>query len=159
MHQWRHGLIREIKKIRNTRPCIADSMDGVTEGIGDHFKNIYKRLYNSVDDTEELLDLCETVNKKVNIFSIHDVNKVTPDIVKEAAHNFRDSNSDPTYSFSSDCIKNGPDELFSLLSTVIKTFLIHGKVTFFLLLATLVPIIKDKLGSINDSKNYRSGKT
>jgi hypothetical protein len=39
---------------------------------------------------------------------------------------------------------------------VIKSFLIHGKVTFFLLLATLVPLIKDKLGSINDSKNYRS---
>ena len=35
-------------------------------------------------------------------------------------------------------------------------FLVHGHVTLILLLATLVPIIKDKLGSINVSKNYRS---
>ena len=77
------------------------------------------------------------MNGKVNIFGIYDVNKVTPDIVKEAAHNLRDSKPDPTFRFSSDCIKN---ELFFLLSTVIKNFLIHGKVTFFLLLARLVPI-------------------
>ena len=32
----------------------------------------------------------------------------------------------------------------------------NGHVTQILLLATLVPIIKDKLGSINVSKNYRS---
>ena len=103
-----------------------------------------------------MVNLCESVQEKINIFSIHDVNKVTPEIVKEAAMNLRDSKTDPTFSFSSDCIKNGPDNLFSHLSIVIKTFLIHGKVTFFLLLATLVPLIKDKLGSINESKNYRS---
>ena len=32
----------------------------------------------------------------------------------------------------------------------------HGHVTKFLQLAILVPIVKDKLGSINSSKNYRS---
>ena len=37
-----------------------------------------------------------------------------------------------------------------------KSFLIHGHITYFLLLATLLPIIKDKLGSINVSSNYRS---
>ena len=73
-------------------------MDGVNDGIGDHFKNIYERLYNSADDTEELVNLCEEVNRKVNIFSVHDVNKVTPEIVKEAAHNLRDSKSDPSAS-------------------------------------------------------------
>ena len=60
------------------------------------------------------------------------------------------------FSFSSDCINNGPDSLYQSLSLSIKSFLIHGHVTVFLLLATLVPIIKDKLASINSSKNYRS---
>ena len=119
---------------------------------------------HSEDADNVIVDILECVDKTafdslpvpVNIFSVHDVNKVTPEIVKEAAHNLRDSKSDPTFSFSSDCIKNGPNNLFSVLSTVIKTFLIHGKVSFFLLLATLVPLIKDKLGSITESKNYRS---
>ena len=98
----------------------------------------------------------DSVEKKVNVCHLHDVRKVTPAIVKEAANNLKDSKTDPTYNFSSDCIKNGPENLFSLLYSVIKTFLIHGKVTLLLLLATLVPLIKDKLGSINESKNYRS---
>ena len=37
-----------------------------------------------------------------------------------------------------------------------RSFLVHGHVTYFLLLATLAPIIKDKLGSISSSQNYRS---
>ena len=63
---------------------------------------------------------------------------------------------DPVYTFSSDCIKVDSDLLAELLSIIIRSYLIHGHVTRFLLLATLVPIIKDKLGCINSSKNYRS---
>ena len=39
---------------------------------------------------------------------------------------------------------------------MIQSFLVHGHITNILLLATLVPIIKDKLSSANVSKNYRS---
>ena len=41
-------LFTEIKKIRNTNACSAESIDGVTEGVSDHFKTIYEQLYNSV---------------------------------------------------------------------------------------------------------------
>ena len=131
-------------------------MDGVTDRVDEHFKNIYSNLYNSADDKDDLNILAEDVDKKVNFCHLHDVWKVTPEVVKEVARNLRDSKTDPVYNFSSDCIKNGPDILFSYLASVFRTFLIHGKVSLFLLLATLVPLIKDKMGSINDSKNYRS---
>ena len=150
------NLFSEIKKIRKSEPCIANSMDGVTDRVDNHFKNIYSNLYNSTDDKEDLDILAKNVDKKVNICHLHDVLKVTPGVVKEAANNLRDSKTDPVYSFSSDCIKNGPDILFSLLASVFRIFLIHGKVSLFLLLATLVPLIKDKMGSMNNSKNYRS---
>ena len=39
---------------------------------------------------------------------------------------------------------------------MIKSFLVHSHIPLFMLLSTLVPIIKDKLGSIGVSKNYRS---
>ena len=77
-------------------------------------------------------------------------------MIKTAAKNLSDNKSDPVFSYSSDCIKNGTDKLFELLSIAIQSFLIHGHITLFLLLATLIPLIKDKLGSINSSKNYRS---
>ena len=88
--------------------------------------------------------------------SLVDVLKVTPDVVKEAAQKLKSGKNDPFFSFSSDCLKNAPSVLYTKLTSLLQGFLIHGHVTLVLLLATLVPIIKDKLGSINVSKNYRS---
>ena len=149
-------IFKEIKKIRKCEQIIASSMDGKTENISEHFKSIYGSLYNSTDDTEELNEIKIEVEEKLNSAHIKDVHKVTPTLVKEAASHIKDDKTDPLFSFSSDCIKNGSDLLFESLSHVIKSYLVHGHVTVFLLLATLVPIIKDKLGSINNSKNYRS---
>ena len=42
------------------------------------------------------------------------------------------------------------------LEDMIKSFLIHGHVPEILLLATLVPIVKDKLCDLCSSANYRS---
>jgi hypothetical protein len=53
-------------------------------------------------------------------------------------------------------VKHSPDLLFEKLSTAFKCYLIHGHIAVFLLLATLFPIIKDKLGRIDLSRNYRS---
>jgi hypothetical protein len=53
-------------------------------------------------------------------------------------------------------MKNSPDILFEKLAAGIRCYLIHGHVTLFLLLATLLPVIKDKLGRADISKNYRS---
>ena len=81
---------------------------------------------------------------------------MTSDVGREVSKNLKNDKSDPLLSFSTDCIKNGSDKLFYLLSLLIKSFLMHGHVTLFLLLATLVPTIKDKLGRNDSSKNYRS---
>ena len=54
--------------------------------------------------------------------------------------------SDPSYSFSSDCIKNGPDELFELMALLLQSIIIHGHIALYLLLATLKDTIsKNKL--------------
>ena len=136
---------------------LADpGMDGVKENISDHFKGIYENLYNSVDDMDEMTELNDYVEANINHAELFEVNKVTPDVIKEAAKNLKDDKTDPVFSYSSDWIKNGTDRLFELLSLAIQSFLIHGHISLFLLLATLIPIIKDKLGSINSSKNYRS---
>ena len=149
-------IFAEIKKLRKCKPTIATSMDGKKEDIPGHFKNIFKDIYNSANDQDDLNEVMVEVESKINEASLVDVDLVTPDIVEEATKNLNDSKSDPHLNFSSDCIKHGTKELFEKLAVVIKRFLIHGHVTFFLLLATLVPIIKDKLGSLNSSKNYRT---
>ena len=138
-------VFEEVKKIRQHKPPVASEMDGVNENIPNHFKEIYEKLYNSVDDKNEMIELNNHVEANITHSQLNEVNKVTPDIIKKAASNLSNAKSDPVFSYSSDCIKNGPDRLFELLSIAIQSFLIHGHMTLFLLLATLIPIIKDKL--------------
>ena len=150
------NIFTEIKKLRKSKPVVATCMDGVSKDIPGHFKNIFSDLYNSVNDKEELPNVMKEVEDTIDERSIDDVNLVTEDIVKEASKHLNDSKSDPSLNFSSDCIKHGTDELFEKLAAVIQSFLIHGHVTYFLILATLVPLVKAKLGNVNSSKNYQT---
>jgi hypothetical protein len=68
----------------------------------------------------------------------------------------KSSKSDSTWNLTSDFLKNGPEILFKHLEIMIRSFLIHGHVSQIFLLATLVPIVKDKLGDLCSSTNYRS---
>ena len=38
-----------------------------------------------------------------------DVSRITPDLLKQAASKLKSGKSDPIYSFSSDCFKNGAE--------------------------------------------------
>ena len=136
-------LFKEIKKIRKHEANIALSIDGVNEDISDHFKGIYEQLYNSVDDVAKTTELKNLFNEKIDDGQLNEVNKVTPSLVKAAAENLSINKTDPVFSYSSDCLKNGTDQLYELLSCGFKSYLIHGHFTLFLLLATLIPIIKD----------------
>ena len=47
-------IFKEIKKLRKTEPVVATKMDEETENIPKHFKNVFKKVYNKVEDKEEL---------------------------------------------------------------------------------------------------------
>ena len=63
---------------------------------------------------------------------------------------------DSKYDFGSDAYIHASDILSLQLSFLFKTFLIHSFVPIFLLVCSLVPIIKDKLGDSASSDNYRA---
>ena len=149
-------LFKEIKSMRKTKVVCADSIDGVKDKISEHFKDIYRNLYNCVDDAEDVVKISQEVEDSINATSMVDVERVTPEEVRKAAQNLKPGKGDPTFSFSSDLLKLNSDILLDYISKMIKSFLVHGHVPQFMLLATLVPIVKDKLASINISKNYRS---
>ena len=130
---------------------MATSIDGVKDNIPGHFMNIYSKLYNSVDDAENMANLSTEVEAKIGFSSLIDVMKVTPEIVKTSTDKLKSGKSDSVYSLSSDCIKVDSQCLQELISIILRSYLIYGQATRYLLLATLVPTIKDKLGSINTS--------
>jgi len=92
----------------------------------------------------------------VSQLNLRKIEGITPTLLKEAIDRLKPGKSDPIYSFSSDCFKNGPDLLYDNLSWIIKSSIVHNHINHALLISTLVPLVKDKLGCINSSKNYRS---
>ena len=88
--------------------------------------------------------------------SLEDVNLFTTDKIRATASNLKSNRNDPLFMFSSDCLKNAPLSVFEHLTYLVKSFLIHSHVSNGLLLASLIPIPKDKLGDLTSSNNYRS---
>ena len=64
--------------------------------------------------------------------------------------------NDSIFDVSSDFYLNGPKELTSHLTILIRLFLSHGFVPEVILLCTLLPIVKDNLADITKSSNYRA---
>jgi hypothetical protein len=133
------------------------TIDGTAgEDIPKTFATIYEELFNREDDDGNILNLLNQINQNLGDEDIVEINKVNPNLVKEAVGKLKPNKSDPIWDFSSDFIKGAPDVLYFHLSEIIKAFLVHGHVSQHLLLASLVPLVKDKLGDLCSSANYRS---
>ena len=145
----------ELRKLCKSLPTVAN-VNGVAEDIPKHFASIYRNLYNSVDDRVSLANTIHRLNEKVCQLDMEEVMKVTPELVKYAANHLKGHKSDPLFQFSSDCQRNAPAILFQHLACLFRFYLIHGHISDLLMLATLIPLVKDKMGDITSSNNYRS---
>ena len=145
-------IFKEINKTRKSKVITANKIDDKTKNIEEHFASIYSSLYNSVDDHADLVKISSEIESRISDKCCEEVERVTPSLVKEAVKHIKPNKSDPVFDFTSDCIKNAPDSLFQHFSEIIRSFLIHSHVSSILLLSTLVPLTKDKLGSICSSQ-------
>ena len=105
---------------------------------------------------EEVSQIKDNLENCIDEESLIELAKINSSSIKEALKRIKPNKTDPICNFSSDFLKNGPDILIYHLEVMIKSFLVHGHVSEILLLATLVPIVKDKLGDLCSSQNYRS---
>ena len=149
-------LFTEIKKLRNSSPTITSTIDGVCEDIPNHFASIYNNLYNSVMDQEEISDIQLQLNGNIRASSVIEVRKVTPSLIAEAVSHLKSGKNDPVFAVTSDCLKNAPLLFYEHLAILFKNFLMHDHVSSILMLSTVIPLLKDKLGDICASDNYRS---
>ena len=76
--------------------------------------------------------------------------------MKNCSRKLKPGKTDPLLCITSDCLVDGPQILFDLLSYCLQSYVVHGHVSEFLLMSTMVPIVKDKLDDITSSDNYRS---
>ena len=145
-----------IKKQRRAAPTVSTMIDGMTSDVETHFAKTYRKLYNSVNDQDNIMKVKQFLEKKVNPSSIADVERITPSIVEEAIRHLKNNKTDPVFDLSSDCLKNAPFILCEQLTLLFKHYVTHGHISLVLMVSTLIPLVKDKLGDITASSNYRS---
>ena len=95
------------------------------------------------------------LDDNINSLNIDDVQRITPSLVEEAIGRLKNNKSDPLFNFSSECLKNAQVVLCEQLTLLFRHYLTHGYISL-ALLSTLIPLVKDKLGDITSSNNYRS---
>ena len=103
------------------------------------------------------LELVETRLK--NLLTTEDnqaeINKVSPEIVKEAAAMMKSHKLDVSQGFSSDALLNAPDILFEQLALIFKDWLTHGRISKTILACALIPLVKANKDPGN-SNSYRA---
>ena len=98
----------------------------------------------------------ESINNAVGQQCITDVNRITVDIVKKALKSMKNGKSDAIFDFQSDCLTAGPDVLAVHLTNLLRAYVSHGSIPYYILICTLLPLVKDNLADITSSENYRA---
>ena len=48
------NIFHELKKLCKIKDMVPITIDGTKDNITGHFANVYERIYNSIDDEEEM---------------------------------------------------------------------------------------------------------
>ena len=150
-------IFSELKSMRSKGSQISKVIDGKNQQpeIAEHFKDIYKQIYNVHDDTTELNRIRVQNSQNIKITDCHIVNRITPDIVQKSIKNFHNGKNDSFYEWRSDALKHAKELIATPLSDLLKSMIIHGHIPPMFLLCSLIPIIKDNKASKMSSSNYR----
>ena len=149
-------IFKEIRKQRSCGSTCATSIDGRSKDIPDYLAGKYEQLYNQVDDKDDLAELETDLNARIDSQSLRFVDMITSEVVKKATRKLKPAKTDPVAKISSDFLINAPENLFDIIARCFKSYMIHAHVSSELLISTMIPLIKDKLGDITSSNNYRS---
>ena len=152
------NIFKEIRKYRGVSSTFSSRIDnevGATN-IANHFANIYAELYNRVELGEEFEETTNSINTSVTNESAVQLDRVNEAVIIEALKHMKANKHDENFTIASDCFINGPPELVNHLTNLIRLFLSHGVVPNFVLLCTLMPLVKDNLADITSSENYRA---
>ena len=152
------SIYSEVKKFRGMTKTVSSRIDDVvgSEKIANHFAEKYSDLYNKCELGADFENLSRLINNNISNDDMEDIDAINPELIREALKKMKSGKNDVLFEFNSDCMLNAPDILHTHLANLFRMFLVHGKVAHILLLCSLIPIVKDNLGDITSSDNYRA---
>ena len=151
-------FLKEFKKMKNLKNPKVNNIDGHDSDykISQHFANNYKDLYNKSDSKVELQNEYNYLDSIIVPSDICNVEIISPSLINQIISKLDKQRNDSMYCFKSDALCYGSEILSKYLAILFQSALIHGFLPKDILCAKLQPIVKDKLGSKNDSSNYRA---
>ena len=148
----------EVKKFKGVKSRVASVVNGchTSKEIADSFAVEYKNLYNSCNlDSAFVSDFSHDILSMMSCSNISQSLNVTTADISEAISHIKHNKSDGVFNILSDNFINAPDIVSSHLAILLQTCLSHGYTPKCLLLSSLVPIPKERLGDLTTSNNYR----
>ena len=118
-------IFKEIKKFRGEHKTVSSRIDNEVGGqnIANHFADKYNALYGRSMLGNDLNGLKTDIENSLNDEDHLEVLKIDENIVKAAAKRMKGGKADVAFSFSSDCLVNGTDNLYRHLATLFRAFL------------------------------------
>ena len=113
-------------------------------------------MYSKCELGPNFEELKNNIERNLSDHDFDEICAIDEDLVTEALGKMKGGKDDVMFSFSSDCIINGPPLLKMHLANLFRVFLVHGQVADILLLCSLIPIVKDGLADLTSSENYRA---
>ena len=152
------NIFEEIKRFRGKVKNCSSTIDGEVgaTNIANHFADIYKKLYNQAQLGDKITNLKDLLDQRINNRDMFEVYRVTESVVRQGLKLMKGNKSDAMFDFQSDCLIEGPPEVIAHLTNMIRLFISHGQVPDMILLCTLLPLVKDNLGDLTQSDNYRA---
>ena len=138
---------KEIKNIGNSKTAFPSNIDGVSgpDDIVQLWKKKYFELLNCVKSNLFIVDNVDYNNDVV----------VTPGEIREIILNLKDGKACGPDGISAEHLKFASGKLCHLLAMCYTGLFVHGVLPDSMLSGILVPIVKDKVGKLNSSDNYR----
>jgi hypothetical protein len=148
------NIFDEIKKHRGKVNKCSSTIDGEvgSANIANHFAGIYKKLYNQVEQGDKITDIMDGLNKKITNSDLSEISRVTESVIRQGLKRMKGNKSDAIFDFRSDCLIDGPLEIVTHLTNMIRMFISHGQVSDIILVCTLLPLVKDNLADLTLSE-------
>jgi hypothetical protein len=148
----------ELKRIIGRSSSLPSTVDDIVgaDDIAELFHTKYDSLYNSVSyDTQEMAALTNEIESSIRCQSLT-WNRINVDDIRHAINLIKAGKHDGLTGHCSDHIKNGTHMLHTHMSLLFNVMISHGFAPGGFRLATLIPIPKNKIKSLNKSSNYRA---
>ena len=131
-------IFSEIKKFRGvTRNCSSRIDDQVgSKNIANRFADIYSELYSRHEHGEAFEDMVAEIKSKVGQEIIADLEKLNVSVVKKALKLMKSGKNDAIFDFQSDCLTCESEDLAKHLTNMLRSFVSHGSVPYFILVCS-----------------------